>query len=103
MLPTLPNARFWVRPYEFEGDGSTGAAQAMETVNVGGRERTFWLKELEDRLFFREVGRGEEWNFGSLESAKLEDFARILEDGTVWARDFADGCVASVSFARRGE
>lgn len=80
ILPSLPNARFWVRPYEFEGDGSNGEAQAMETLQVGGRERTFWLKELEGRLFFREVGRGEEWNFGSLEAAELRDFERILEE-----------------------
>ena len=80
MSNSLQNARFWVRPYEFEGDGSNGAAQAMETWPVGGRERTFWLKELEGRLFFREVGRGEEWNFGSLEAAKLSDWVRILED-----------------------
>ncbi len=63
----LANARFWVRPYEFEGDGSTGAAADVVTLEVAGKTRTFWLKALENRLFFREVGRDEDWNFGALE------------------------------------
>lgn len=61
------NARFWVRPYEFEGDGSTGAALDVATVEVAGKTRTFWLKTLENRLFFRETGRDENWNFGAIE------------------------------------
>ena len=60
-------ARFWVRPYEFEGDGSHGAAADVASLEVGGKMRTFWLKTLENRLFFREVGRDENWNFGALD------------------------------------
>ena len=60
-------ARFWVRPYEFEGDGSHGAAEDVASLEVGGKTRTFWLKTLENRLFFREVGRDENWNFGARE------------------------------------
>lgn len=61
------NARFWVRPYEFEGDSSHGAADDVASLEVGGKTRTFWLKTLENRLFFREIGRDENWNFGALE------------------------------------
>ncbi len=68
---SLADARFWVRPYEFEGDGSTGAALDVATVEVGGKTRTFWLKTLENRLFFREIGRDENWNFGALD--ELDD------------------------------
>lgn len=72
------NARFWVRPYEFEGDGSTGAADAVATLEFDGKLRTFWLKKLEGRLFFREVGRGEEWTFGALKLGEA-DLPKILE------------------------
>lgn len=61
------NARFWVRPYEFEGDGSLGVATDVASLEVAGKTRTFWLKMLENRLFFREVGRDESWNFGAIE------------------------------------
>ena len=74
----LQRARFWVRPYEFEGDGSTGAADDVAALEVGGQTRTFWLKTLEGRLFFREVGRDEAWNFGALEIARSDDLAAEL-------------------------
>ena len=65
---SLDKARFWVRPYEFEGDGTTGAALAAAAcIEVGGKTRTFWIKTLENRLFFREIGRDDGWNFGALE------------------------------------
>ena len=72
------NARFWVRPYEFEGDGSTGAAEDVVSLEIGGRLRTFWLKSLEGRLFFREVGRNEDWNFGALDVSDGGDLPRVL-------------------------
>ena len=85
-IATSPdNARFWVRPYEFEGDGSHGAAEDVASLEVGGKTRTFWLKTLENRLFFREIGRDENWNFGALdelsETEKLDlpsALARVL-------------------------
>ncbi len=85
-IATSPdNARFWVRPYEFEGDGSHGAAENVASLEVGGKTRTFWLKTLENRLFFREVGRDENWNFGAIDelsdaekSALPSALARVL-------------------------
>ena len=68
-------ARFWVRPYEFEGDGSPGAAADVASLQVGGKTRMFWLKTLENRLFFREVERDEQWNFGALE--ELSDAEKL--------------------------
>ncbi len=66
----LDQARFWVRPYEFEGDGSHGAANSIASLEVTGKTRTFWLKTLENRLFFREVGRDESWNFSAIEELR---------------------------------
>ena len=68
MNQDLAAARFWVRPFEFEGDGSTGAAADVASLEVGGKTRMFWLKTLHNRLFFREIGRDESWNFGALEA-----------------------------------
>ena len=76
---SLASARFWVRPHEFEGDGSTGAALDVAAVEVGGKTRTFWLKTLENRLFFREIGRDENWNFGALEPLTNDDLPLELE------------------------
>ena len=76
---SLAGARFWVRPYEFEGDGSTGAADDVASLEVGGKTRTFWLKTLENRLFFREIGRDENWNFGALELLTNDDLPLELE------------------------
>ena len=76
---SLASARFWVRPYEFEGDGSTGAALDVAAVEVGGKTRTFWLKALENRLFFREIERDENWNFGALELLTNDDLPLELE------------------------
>ena len=78
---SLANARFWVRPYEFEGDGSHGVAAAVASIEIGGKMRTFWLKTLENRLFFREIERDGSWNFGALDElgeAEQSDLPRAL-------------------------
>lgn len=67
------NARFWVRPYEFEGDGSNGVAADVASLEVAGKTRNFWLKALDNRLFFREVGRDENWNFGAIEELRKSE------------------------------
>ena len=73
--------RFWVRPYEFEGDGSNGAAVAAASIEVGGKARAFWIKTLENRLFFREIGRDENWSFGAVD--ELSDAEKSDLPGTL--------------------
>ena len=75
---SLLDARFWVRPFEFEGDGSLGAADDVASLEVGGKMRTFWLKRLDGRLFFREIGRDENWNFGTLDPLAESDLPAVL-------------------------
>jgi hypothetical protein len=62
----LEHANFWVRPFQFRGDGSSGAAHAFARIEIGGKEREFWLKVVENRLFFAKriavrIGRSGVW------------------------------------------
>lgn len=39
----------------------------MSRRSKSAAKRAFWIKTLENRLFFREIGRDEAWNFGAIE------------------------------------
>ena len=74
----LEHANFWVRPFQFRGDGSSGAAHAFARIETGGEMREFWLKVVENRLFFRETHRGQNWTFGCLERVGFVDESELV-------------------------